>query len=101
MWTTILEITLLVVYVPVTLLFLMCGTLLEEPLIGTLSQWYEYRFCGYLGPVLGLLTLPCLFLAIWLRSRGKTRAAAWLRVAPLLAFAAMLLIAFLLDWICG
>lgn len=99
MWTTILEIILLVLYFPLTLLLLMCGTLLEEPLTGTIAQWYECRFCGYLGPVLGLLTWPFLFLAIWLRRRGKDRAAAWLRVAPLLAFVSMILVAFLLDWI--
>ena len=99
MWTIIWEVVLLVLYLPVTLLFLFCGFLLEETTVATAAQWFEYRFCGYLGPVLGLLTWPCLFVAIWLRRKGKTKVAAWLRVAPLLALVFMFLLVCLLRWI--
>ena len=101
MWTLIGEVVLLILYLPVTLLFLSCGFLLEETTVATAAQWFEYRFCGYLGPVLGLLTWPCLFAAIWLRKRGKTKAAAWLRIAPLMAFAVMFLMCYVLRWTLG
>ena len=100
MWTTLLEIVLLILYIPVTLLFAMFGFLSEDP-VSTLAQWVEFRFCGNVGPILGLLTLPCLFVAIWLRRKGKTKVAAWLRVAPLLALAFMFLLVYLLRWISG
>ena len=100
MWTTIWEIVLLFLYLPVTLLFLMFGFLSEEP-VATLAQWIEFRFCGNVGPILGLLTWPCLFVSIWLRRKGKTKAAAWLRVAPLLTLAFLFLLVCLLRWIFG
>lgn len=100
MWTTLLEIFLLVLYFPVTMLFMMFGFLSEEPVF-TVAQWLEFRFCGNVGPVLGLLTWPCLFVAIWLRRKGKTTAAAWLRTAPLLALAFLFLLVCLLRWLFG
>lgn len=100
MWTTLWEIFLLVLYFPVTLLLLMFGFLSEEP-VSTLAQWVEFRFCGNAGPILGLLTWPCLFVAIWLRRKGNTRAAAWLRTAPLLALAFLFLLVCLLRWLFG
>ena len=100
MWTTLWEIFLLIFYLPVTLLFVMFGFLSEEP-VSTLAQWVEFRFCGNIGPILGLLTWPCLFVAIWLRRKGKTRVAAWLRVAPLLILISMFLLVDLLRWIAG
>ena len=100
MWTTIWEIVLLALYLPVTLLFEMFGFLSEEP-VSTLAQWIEFRFCGNVGPILGLLTWPCLFVAIWLRRKGKTRTAAWLRVAPLLTLAFLFLLVCMLRWIFG
>ena len=100
MWTTLWEIFLLILYLPVTLLFAMFGFLSEES-VSTLAQWVEFRFCGNIGPILGLLTWPCLFVAIWLRRKGKTRVAAWLRVAPLLILISMFLLVDLLRWITG
>ena len=100
MWTTLWEIFLLFLYVPVTLLFEMFGFLSDEP-VSTLAQWVEFRFCGNVGPILGLLTWPCLFVAIWLRRKGKTKAATWLRVAPLLTLASMFLLVCLLRWTVG
>ena len=100
MWTTIWEIVLLFLYFPVTLLLEMFGFLSEEP-VSTLAQWVEFRFCGNVGPILGLLTWPCLFVAIWLRRKGKTKAATWLRVAPLLTLASMFLLVCLLRWTVG
>ena len=101
MKTTLWEIILLVLYVPVTLFYLFCGYLAESPQIATVSQWFEARVMGLIGPILGLLTWPCLFAAIWLRRKGKTKIAAWLRVAPLLTFAALFLIDCLLCWTLG
>ena len=101
MWTTILEIVLLVLYFPLTLTYLFCGFLTENPNVTTIAQWFEFRFTGYVGPVLGLLTWPCLIAAIWLRKKGTTKAAAWLRMAPLLAFASLFLMGYLLRWIFG
>ena len=101
MWTFLWEIILLVLYFPVTMLFLFCGYMAEETVVTTAAEWFEYRFIGYTGPVLGLLTWPCLFLAIWLRRKGKGKAAAWLRVAPLLILTALFLISYLLRWIFG
>ena len=100
MWTTLLEVVLLFLYIPVTLLFLMLGILNEDP-VSTLAQWVEFRFCGNVGPILGLLTWPCLFVAIWLRRKGKTKVAAWLRVAPLLILIFMFLLVDLLRWTLG
>ena len=100
MWTTLLEIVLLFLYIPVTLLFAMFGFLSDEP-VSTLAQWVEFRFCGNVGPILGLLTWPCLFVAIWLRRKGKTKVAAWLRVTPLLALVSMFLLVCLLRWSTG
>ena len=100
MWTTLWEIFLLILYLPVTLLFAMFGFLSEEP-VSTLAQWVEFRFCGNIGPFLGLLTWPCLFVAIWLCRKGKTKVAAWLRVAPLLTLISMFLLVDLLRWITG
>ena len=100
MWTTLWEIILLILYIPVTILFEAFGFLSEEP-VSTVAQWVEFRFCGNVGPVLGLLTWPCLFVAIWLRRKGKAKAAAWLRVAPLLALAFLFLLVCLLRWLCG
>ena len=96
-----MEIALLFLYFPVTLLYLFCGYLTENPQITTVSQWFESYVMGYTGPILGLLTWPCLFVAIWLRRKGKTKAAAWLRVAPLLALAFMFLLVYLLRWTSG
>ena len=70
MKTTILEIVLLVLYFPLTIFYLLCGTLLENPQIATAAQWFEFRFCGYVLPVLGLLTFPCLIAAIRLRKKA-------------------------------
>ena len=100
MWPTLLEIALLILYLPVTMLFLMFGFLSEEPVF-TVAQWVEFQFCGNVGPILGLLTWPCLFAAIWLRRKGKTKAAAWLRVAPLLALVFLFLLVCLLRWLFG
>ena len=100
MWTTVWEIVLLILYIPVTILFEAFGFLSEEP-VSTVAQWVEFRFCGNVGPVLGLLTWPCLFVAIWLRRKGKVKAAAWLRVAPLLVLAFLFLLVCLLRWLFG
>ena len=97
MWTTLWEIALLILYLPVTLLFAMFGFLSEEPVF-TLADWIEFRFCGNMGPILGLLTWPCLFVAIWLRRKGQANAAAWLRVAPLLTLVSMILLVCILRW---
>ena len=101
MWTTFLEIVLLILYFPLTLLYLFCGLLTENPDVTTISQWFEFRFMGYVGPFLGLLTFPCLVAAIQLRKKGKKKLAAWLRVAPLLVFASFFVIAYLLRWLFG
>lgn len=101
MKTTILEIVLLLLYFPLTIFYLLCGTLLENPQIITVAQWFEFRFCGYVLPVLGLLTFPCLIAAIRLRKKGRCRVAAWLSLAPLLAFAGLFAMCYLLRWICG
>lgn len=101
MWTTILEIVLLFLYFPLTLLYLFCGLLTENPDVTTISQWFEFRFMGYVGPILGLLTFPCLIAAIWLRKKGKTKLASWLRVAPALTFASFFVICYLLRWSFG
>ena len=100
MWTTILELVLLFLYFPLTLLYLFCGLLTDNPVV-TISQWFEFRFLGYVGPFLGLLTFPCLIAAIWLRKKGKEKLAAWLRVAPLLVFSSFFVIAYLLRWSFG
>lgn len=101
MWTTICDIILMVLYLPLTLLYLCSGMLLEGPAAATISQWFEFRFFGYVGPILGLLTWPCLFAAIHLRKQGIVKAAAWLRIAPMLTFAAMILLCYLLRWVFG
>lgn len=101
MWTAIWEIALLVLYLPLTLLFLMCGMLTEEMIVTTAAQWFEFRFCGYAGPVLGLLTLPCLIAAIQLRKKGRHRTAFWLRTTPLLIFTGMIAMCYLLRWLFG
>ena len=101
MKTTLWEIVLLVLYFPVTLFYLFCSYLAENPQITTASQWFEAYIMGYAGPILGLLTWPCLFAAIWLRRKGKTKIAAWLRVAPLLILISMFLLVYLLRWITG
>ena len=100
MWATLWEIFLLILYLPVTMLFEMFVFLSDEP-VSTLAQWVEFRFCGNVGPILGLLTWPCLFVAIWLRRKGKTKVAAWLWVAPLLILIFMFLLVDLLRWITG
>ena len=101
MWTTIWELVLLILYFPLTLLYLFCGLLTENPDVTTISQWFEFRFMGYVGPFLGLLTFPCLIAAIRLRKKGKTKLASWLRVAPLLIFASFFVICYLLRWSFG
>ena len=101
MWTTLLEIVLLILYIPVTLLYLFCGYLTENPQITTVSQWFEARVMGLIGPILGLLTFPCLIAAIYLRKMGNTKVAAWLRVAPLLILISMFLLVYLLRWTLG
>ena len=101
MKTTLWEIVLLVLYFPVTLFYLFCGHLAENPHIATVSQWFETRVMGLIGPILGLLTWPCLFVAIWLRRKGNTKVTAWLRVAPLLILIFMFLLVYLLRWITG
>ena len=101
MKTTLWEIVLLVLYFPVTLFYLFCGYLAENLHIATVSQWFETRVMGLIGPILGLLTWPCLFVSIWLRRKGKTKAAAWLRIAPLLTLAFLFLLVCLLRWIFG
>ena len=101
MKTTLWEIILLVLYFPVTLFYLFCGYLAENPHITTVSQWFEARVMGLIGPILGLLTFPCLIAAIYLRKKGKTKVAAWLRFAPLLILISMFLLVYLLRWITG
>ena len=101
MKTTLWEIVLLVLYFPVTLFYLFCGYLAESPQIATVSQWFEARVMGLIGPILGLLTFPCLIAAIYLRKKGKTKVAAWLRAAPLLILISMFLLVYLLRWITG
>ena len=101
MKTTILEIMLLLLYFPLTIFYLLCGTLLENPQITTVAQWFEFRFCGHVFPVLGLLTFPCLIAAIRIRKKGRCKTAALLRLAPLLAFAVLFAMCYLLRWTFG
>ena len=101
MKTTILEIMLLLLYFPLTIFYLLCGTLLENPQITTVAQWFEFCFCGHVFPVLGLLTFPCLIAAIRLQKKGRCKTAAWLRLAPLLALAVLFAMCYLLRWTFG
>ena len=44
---------------------------------------------GYTGPLISVLTYPCLFLSVNLREKGNRKAARWLRFAPPLTMAAI------------
>lgn len=92
------ELVLFVLYLPVTLILLMCGVLRESVLTATgFGELFTAYVLGYPCPILGLLTYPCLFWSISLRKHGKLICSRWVRFATPLAFIVLFCLCFLME----
>lgn len=95
-WDTVLA----VLYLPFAFFCFLSGMAIEGVMTQTApAALFAAYAVGWSGPLVAFLAYPCLILAIWLRRKGKARAARWLRFAPLMTMAAVWGVCALVEWI--